>query len=65
MSIPLFCYFYCFRCLTKNSSAIVEIEVSRPLSLEVYSDCKDLGRFMLRYAGNTVAAGLIIKVSNL
>ena len=52
------------RCLTKNSSAIVDIELSRPLCVELYQDSKELGRFMLRYAGNTIAAGVISKVQD-
>ena len=53
------------RCLTKNSSGLVEIEVSRPICIELYKDYKDLGRFMLRVGGTTVAAGLVNKVSAL
>ena len=53
---------YFIRCLTKNCSAVIEIELSRPVCVELYQDCKELGRFMLRYGGNTIAAGLIIKV---
>lgn len=47
------------RCLTKNTSGVVVIEVSRPVCIEKYADNKDLGRFMLRYSGDTIAAGLI------
>lgn len=50
------------RCLFKNSSGIVVIEVSRPICLEKYKDNKDLGRFMLRSSGNTIAAGLIDRI---
>jgi elongation factor 1 alpha-like protein len=50
------------RCLVKNSSAIVEIEVDRPVCLELYANFKDLGRFMLRASGTTVAAGLVTEV---
>ncbi|KAF2895790.1 hypothetical protein ILUMI_10392 [Ignelater luminosus] len=50
------------RCLGNNSSAMVEIQVSRPIALEVYSDCKELGRIMIRVGGVTIAAGLITKV---
>jgi elongation factor 1 alpha-like protein len=46
----------------KNSSAIVEIEIDRPVCLELYSNFKDLGRFMLRASGTTVAAGLVTEV---
>ena len=47
------------RCLTKNSSGVIVVEVGKPICVEMYSDNKDLGRFMLRNGGNTIAAGLI------
>ena len=50
------------RCLVKNTSAVVEIEVNRPICLELYANCKDLGRFMLRSSGSTIAAGLVTEV---
>ncbi|KAK5639855.1 hypothetical protein RI129_010666 [Pyrocoelia pectoralis] len=50
------------RCLSNNSSAMVEIQASRPLALELYSECKELGRIMLRVGGVTIAAGLITKI---
>lgn len=50
------------RFLTNNTSAMVEIQVSRPIAVELYSDCKELGRFMLRVGGVTIAAGLITKI---
>ncbi|XP_042908568.1 HBS1-like protein [Parasteatoda tepidariorum] len=50
------------RCLSKNSSAIVEIEVNRIICLELFKDFKDLGRFMLRSGGSTVAAGLVTEI---
>lgn len=50
------------KCLVKNSSAVVEIEFERPVCLEMYKDYKDLGRFMLRHGGHTIAAGLVEEV---
>ncbi|XP_064382264.1 HBS1-like protein [Halichondria panicea] len=50
------------RCLTKNSSAIIRLDVSRPICLELYQDCKELGRFMIRAGGNTIAAGVVTKI---
>ncbi|KAJ8981286.1 hypothetical protein NQ317_004022 [Molorchus minor] len=50
------------RFLGNNTSAIVEIQVSRPIALELYSECKELGRVMLRVGGVTIAAGLITKI---
>lgn len=38
---------------------MVEIEFERPVCLEMYKDYKDLGRFMLRQGGHTIAAGLV------
>ncbi|XP_065842838.1 HBS1-like protein [Oscarella lobularis] len=50
------------RCLGKNSSAVVLIEPQRPICVELYKDCKDLGRFMLRSRGSTIAAGVVIEI---
>ncbi|XP_019867339.1 protein HBS1 [Aethina tumida] len=50
------------RFLGNNTSALVEIQVSRPIALELYSECKELGRIMLRQGGVTIAAGLITKI---
>ncbi|XP_072399063.1 protein HBS1 isoform X2 [Diabrotica undecimpunctata] len=50
------------RFLGNNTSAIVEIQVSRPIALELYSECKELGRVMLRIGGVTIAAGLITQI---
>ncbi|XP_065338955.1 protein HBS1 isoform X1 [Cloeon dipterum] len=50
------------RCLPKNTSAVVEITLNRPVSLELYKDVKELGRFMLRSSGVTIAAGLVNKI---
>lgn len=41
---------------------MIEIEFERPVCLELYKDFKDLGRFMLRYSGSTIAAGLVEEV---
>lgn len=50
------------RCLLKNNSAVVIIETSKPICIELYREMKELGRFMLRVGGVTIAAGLITKV---
>lgn len=50
------------RCLGNNTCALVVIETTRPICVERYADCKELGRVMLRIGGVTVAAGLITKV---
>ncbi|KAK9882074.1 hypothetical protein WA026_018920 [Henosepilachna vigintioctopunctata] len=50
------------RFLGSNTSAIVEVQVSKAIALELYSECKELGRVMLRQSGVTIAAGLITKI---
>lgn len=41
---------------------MVEIQTQRPVALELYKDYKELGRFMLRYVGSTIAAGVVTEV---
>ncbi|XP_074540865.1 HBS1-like protein isoform X2 [Halichoeres trimaculatus] len=50
------------KCLSKGMNAIVEIQTQRPVALELYKDYKELGRFMLRYVGSTIAAGVVTEV---
>lgn len=51
------------RFLTKNVTAIVEIKIkTRAVCLEAFKDSKELGRFMLRLGGNTVAAGIVLDI---
>ena len=53
------------RFLTKGMSAIVELKINRPLCMELYQNYRELGRFMLRYGSNTIAAGLITEVGQI
>ncbi|RVE56020.1 hypothetical protein OJAV_G00231940 [Oryzias javanicus] len=50
------------KCLTKGMNAIVELQTQRPVPLELYKDYKELGRFMLRYVGSTIAAGVVTEI---
>ncbi|XP_013117019.2 protein HBS1 [Stomoxys calcitrans] len=50
------------RCLGNNSCALVELETTRPICIERYSDFKELGRIMLRVSGVTIAAGMVTKI---
>ena len=50
------------RCLTAGQVAIVRIKLTRPVCLETFAAHKRLGRFMLRYGEQTVAAGMILKI---
>ncbi|KAM7368001.1 hypothetical protein PAMP_014257 [Pampus punctatissimus] len=52
------------KCLGKGMNAIVEIQTQRPVSLELYKDYKELGRFMLRYVGSTIAAGVVTEIKD-
>ena len=56
-------FFFLDRLLTKGQNALVELQTQRPVALELYKDFKELGRFMLRYSGSTVAAGVVTEVS--
>ncbi|NXA35537.1 HBS1L protein, partial [Eudromia elegans] len=48
--------------LTKGQNALIELQTQRPVALELYKDFKELGRFMLRYGGSTIAAGVVTEV---
>jgi elongation factor 1 alpha-like protein len=50
------------RFLTKGMSAMVEIKINRPICMELYSNYRELGRFMLRLGDTTIAAGLIMDI---
>lgn len=50
------------RCLAGNCSAMVEITVLKPIPIEVYKENRELGRFMMRTGGHTIAAGLITEI---
>ncbi|XP_073837180.1 translation elongation factor EF-1alpha (GTPase) HBS1 [Musca autumnalis] len=50
------------RCLGNNTCALIELETTRPICIELYSDFKELGRIMLRVSGVTVAAGMVTKI---
>ncbi|XP_075803953.1 HBS1-like protein isoform X1 [Microtus pennsylvanicus] len=48
--------------LTKGQNALVELQTQRLVALELYKDFKELGRFMLRYSGSTIAAGVVTEI---
>ncbi|XP_056422566.1 HBS1-like protein isoform X2 [Hyla sarda] len=50
------------KCLTKGMNAIIELQTQRPVALELYKEFKELGRFMLRYSGSSIAAGVVTEV---
>lgn len=46
------------KCVPGGRSASVKIEVSAPISIETFRDCRSLGRFALRSRGRTCAVGI-------
>lgn len=52
------------RCIVRNASATIQLKLSRVVCCELYEDNKDLGRFMIRSYGKTIAAGLITKIKS-
>jgi elongation factor 1 alpha-like protein len=50
------------RVLTGNCSAVVEVAVVKPVPLELYRANRELGRFMLRAGGHTIAAGMVTDI---
>ena len=50
------------RALPKNCTAIVELQLAVPICLEAFSDCRALGRFVLRRNGDSVAVGRVEQV---
>ncbi|KAI8050442.1 P-loop containing nucleoside triphosphate hydrolase protein [Syncephalis plumigaleata] len=50
------------RHLPKSSAALVNIQVERPICLELFSASKELGRITLRKDGNTIAAGIVVEI---
>lgn len=50
------------RVITGGASALVEITLQEKVCLESYSDCRALGRFVLRRGGDSIAVGIIENV---
>eukprot|EP00010_Vexillifera_abyssalis_P005174 CAMPEP_0201556812 /NCGR_PEP_ID=MMETSP0173_2-20130828/57888_1 /ASSEMBLY_ACC=CAM_ASM_000268 /TAXON_ID=218659 /ORGANISM="Vexillifera sp., Strain DIVA3 564/2" /LENGTH=598 /DNA_ID=CAMNT_0047969319 /DNA_START=21 /DNA_END=1817 /DNA_ORIENTATION=+ len=50
------------RAIPSKASAIVEITTSRHICLELFTNFKALGRFLLREKGKTIAAGIVTKL---
>ena len=50
------------RVLLKGQSAVIEVTASRPICLELYSECRALGRVVLREGGQTLAVGIVVGI---
>jgi elongation factor 1 alpha-like protein len=51
------------RCVTAGQVAVVRIRLARPVCLDTFAEHKRLGRFLLRYSGKSVAAGMVLKIT--
>lgn len=49
------------RLLTKGNNAMIEISTEVPVCLDLYTNVKELGRFMLRTGGKTIAGGMVVE----
>jgi len=50
--------------LRTGDAAVIKFEPLHPLSVEVYSDFPQLGRFALRDMGTTIGAGVILEIES-
>ena len=51
------------RRLASGDAAIIEVQsVNHPMAIETFLMCRQLGRFMIRDRGQTVACGIILKL---
>lgn len=50
------------RVLTAKVQAVVEITLHYPIAMEAFSDCRALGRFVLRRSGASIAVGRVEQV---
>ena len=50
------------RMVKRNETAEVVLHLSQPVCLERHEDFKPLSRFLLRFAGTTIAAGAILEI---
>eukprot|EP00899_Mesostigma_viride_P024409 jgi/Mesvir1/5152/Mv15294-RA.1 len=51
------------RCLIKGQTAVVELTLNQGMCLETYSDCRPLGRLVIRDQGMSIAVGIVTLVS--
>lgn len=50
------------KALASQCSAVVVLQLERPVCLDLFSACKPLGRFTIRDQGKTLAAGIVTKL---
>jgi elongation factor 1 alpha-like protein len=50
------------RALTSNTTAVIELTLTVPVCMEAFTECRALGRFVLRRGGDSIAVGRIEEV---
>jgi elongation factor 1 alpha-like protein len=50
------------RAISKNCTAMVELLLAVPICMEAFSDCRALGRFVLRRNGDSIAVGRVEQI---
>jgi len=50
------------RFLPAGSGAVIQLELERPMSVELHAQCRSMGRLVLREAGQTLAAGAVTAI---
>jgi len=50
------------RALGRNCAGVIDLIFDRPVCMDTYSACKDLGRLTIRMQGVTVAAGVVTEL---
>jgi elongation factor 1 alpha-like protein len=50
------------RLVKSNDSAVVRIQTEQSVAIATFAESKFLGRFLIRYGGATVAAGIVTKL---
>ena len=51
------------RRIGKNESGVIRIKFLQPICIEKYEDNKQLGRFVLRSNGDTIASGMVLRIT--
>ena len=50
------------RALSPGDTALVQLTLERAICLELYRDCRSMGRVVLRDGGKTLAAGVVTAI---
>lgn len=50
------------RVLLAGQTAVVQVTAARAMCLQLYADCRPLGRVILRDSGRTIAVGVLTSI---